>query len=281
MNITNEIKQAVIKASIGCSKEKTKALKKSLKTETKENAKWALNLMLQNIKIANKEKLPLCDDTGTPHILIEIGKQGNVSNTTISQIKQGIREGLNQLPGRPMAVKGNDTERIEQSKGLYNTPDMVKPAPIVLDTNNKQEATKIHILFLGGGPEIRSKTYRIFHKHSYQTVVDETIKWLEESLKYLGCTPSIPCIGIGRTHFEATSLMLKSMVYGNLENPTKIEEYITNELNKTNIGPMGLGGKNTVLGSFVKIGNQRASGVRIVSARPSCFVEPRVETIKL
>ena len=281
MNLTNEIKQAVIKASIGCSEEKTYALKKALKTETNENAKWALKLMLKNIKIANKEKLPLCDDTGTPHILIEIGKHDNITNTTISQIKQGIQEGLNQLPGRPMAVKGNDIERIEQSKGLYDTPDMVKPAPILLDTNNEQETTKIHILFLGGGSEIRSKTYRIFHKHSYQNIINETIKWLEESLKYLGCTPSIPCIGIGRTHFEATSLMLKSMVHGNLEKPTKIEEYITNELNKTNIGPMGLGGKNTVLGAFVKIGNQRASGVRIVSARPSCFVEPRVKTIIL
>ena len=71
------------------------------------------------------------------------------------------------------------------------------------------------------------------------------------------------------------------MAHGNIEKQNKIENYLTNELNKTNIGPMGLGGKNTVLASFIKIGNQRASGVRIVSARPSCFVEPRVETIKI
>ena len=44
---------------------------------------------------------------------------------------------------------------------------------------------------------------------------------------------------------------------------------------------MGFGGKTTVLGSYVNIGPQRASGVRIVSVRPSCFVEPRVACLKL
>ena len=44
---------------------------------------------------------------------------------------------------------------------------------------------------------------------------------------------------------------------------------------------MGFGGKTTVLGTYLNIGNQRASGVRIVSIRPSCFVEPRVATLKL
>ena len=56
---------------------------------------------------------------------------------------------------------------------------------------------------------------------------------------------------------------------------------ITSELNKTNIGPMGLGGDTTVLGSFIQIGNQRASGVRIVSVRPSCFVNLEFATITL
>ena len=44
---------------------------------------------------------------------------------------------------------------------------------------------------------------------------------------------------------------------------------------------MCVGGNTTVLGAFVNVGNQRASGVRIVSVRPSCFVEPRVATLHL
>ena len=142
-----------------------------------------------------------------------------------------------------------------------------------------EEDMKIHILLQGGGPEIRAKTYRVFHKHSYKEVLNESINWLKESLKLLGCTPSIPCIGIGRTHFEASSLMLKAVIKRNINNQSNIEKYLTNELNKTNIGPMGLGGNTTVLGSYINIGPQRASGVRIVSVRPSCFVEPRFETV--
>ena len=76
-------------------------------------------------------------------------------------------------------------------------------------------------------------------------------------------------------------LRVVPMIYGNLNNQSKLEKMITSELNKTNIGPMGLGGDTTVLGSFIQIGNQRASGVRIVSVRPSCFVEPRIATITL
>ena len=75
--------------------------------------------------------------------------------------------------------------------------------------------------------------------------------------------------------------MLKAMVYGNLNNQSETEQYITKQLNQSQIGPMGLKGATTVLGTFLNIGPQRASGVRIVSARPCCFVEPRKWTVKI
>ena len=123
--------------------------------------------------------------------------------------------------------------------------------------------------------------YRVYHKRSFDVVINEVVNWLEDSLKLLGCTPSIPAIGIGRTHYEASSLMLKTMIYENLDNPTNEEKYVSEKLNQTDIGPLGFGGKTTVLGTFIKIENQRASGVRIVSVRPSCFVEPRKSTLIL
>jgi fumarate hydratase subunit alpha len=280
MNLNDKISKAIIEASTTYPKSRIDAFKKALKNETNENAAWALKIMIKNAEIAKNKKLPLCDDTGIPHIFIEQGKNSIINNEILNEINLGIEKGLNRLPARPMAVKGDDIQRIEQSIGLNSSPSMVKPAPILLDASN-DENTKIHILLLGGGPEIRAKTYRIFHKHSHDEVLNEIIIWLKNSLPMLGCTPSIPCIGIGRTHYEATSLMIKSMIYGDLENQTQMEQKITNEINKTKIGPMGLGGDTTVLGSFIKIGNQRASGVRIVSLRPSCFVEPRIATITL
>ena len=56
---------------------------------------------------------------------------------------------------------------------------------------------------------------------------------------------------------------------------------ITNRINKCNIGPLGLKGKTTALASFLRVGPQRASGVRIVCLRLCCCVEPRVASVLL
>ena len=290
MDILNDISDAIIKASTSLSKDTHDALKRSIEMEDNENSRWALKLILKNYQVAQKNKFPLCDDTGIPHVIIEMGEERQITGELINQIHEGIALGLNNLPARPMAVKGSEIERIEQSKGLYDEPGKLAPASIVMDSANDEstynrdiapDTLNIHFLLEGGGPEIRAKTYRVYHKRSFENVVGTACEWLESSLAMLGCTPSIPSIGIGRTHYEAASLMLKSIAYGNLSNQSQYEQEITDKLNRTGIGPLGFGGKTTVLGCYLNIGNQRASGVRIVSVRPSCFVEPRVATVKL
>ena len=281
MDIISQISDCIIEASTSLSDDKRNALNLAIENETNDNSRWALEQILENYEVAQKTKFPLCDDTGIPHVVIELGKNREITSDLISQINEGIYQGLNNLPARPMAVKGNDIERIEQSKGLFDNPGLMRPASFLIDNAENPDTLNIHFLLQGGGPEIRAKTYRVYHKRSFDIVINEAINWLNDSLKLLGCTPSIPAIGIGRTHYEASSLMLKAMIYGNLDELTKEEQYVTQKLNETDIGPLGFGGNTTVLGSFIKIGNQRASGVRIVSVRPACFVEPRKSTLSL
>ena len=290
MSILDDISKTIIDASTTLSCDKYDALKRAIELEDNENAKWALEQILENYKVAQDIKFTLCDDTGIPHVIVEIGEDRQLSGKLINQIHRGIELGLNNLPARPMAVIGDEVQRINQSEGLFEKPGMLRPAPILIDNGLDEHSYKrdispdtlnIHFILEGGGPEIRAKTLRVYHKRSFDNVINTACEWLEESLKMLGCTPSIPAIGIGRTHYEATSLLLKAIAYGNLDNQSEHEKRITNRLNKTDIGPMGFGGKTTVLGTYLNIGNQRASGVRIVSIRPSCFVEPRVATLKL
>lgn len=281
MDIIDKVSDSIIEASTNLSQDKRHALESAIENEVNENARWALKQILENYEVSQKSKFPLCDDTGIPHVIIEFGKNREITSELISQINEGIYQGLNTLPARPMAIKGNPIERIEQSQGLFDDPGLMKPASFLIDNSQNPDTLNVHFLLQGGGPEIRAKTYRVYHKRSFDTVINEAIEWLKESLKLLGCTPSIPAIGIGRTHYEASSLMLKSMVYGNLDLQSKEEKYVSHKLNETNIGPLGFGGNTTVLGTFIKIGNQRASGVRIVSVRPSCFVEPRKSTVRL
>jgi len=280
MDIVNEVEKALIEASTTYSKDRVEALKKAYQRETNENAKWALDLMIKNMETGEKDKVPLCDDTGIPHTLIEVGEDvENIPSRFFENIKEGIAIGLQKLPGRPMAVLGNDIEEIEQSKGLYPNSESLKPAPFLVD-NCAGDKIKIHILLLGGGSEIRAKTTKVFHKRDYNNIFNVAFNHLKDNLSLLGCTPAIPSIGVGRTHFEATTLMLKGIAYGNLDNQSDLEKSFTGRLNQLQIGPLGLGGNTTVLGSFINIGPQRASGVRLLSVRPCCFVEPRVASFE-
>lgn len=280
MDLINKVKEAVIEASTTYRQDQLDAYERFLSQETNENAAWVLNILMENAKIAESAKRPLCDDTGIPHVLIEMGEDSELPSAFLKDIKSGIELGLQKLPARPMAVKGNDIQRIEQSQGLFEDPGKLTSPAFLMDSIPGQQ-TKIHILMLGGGPEIRSSTYRVFHKRDNRKVFEEVVTWFKSEVPMLGCTPCIPAVGIGRTHFEATSLMIKAMAYGNLNKQSEVENYITNSINETQVGPLGLGGSSTALGSFVKIGPQRASGVRIVSMRPCCCVEPRRALIQI
>ena len=133
----------------------------------------------------------------------------------------------------------------------------------------------------GGGPAIRAKTYRVFHKHNTETVLNEIVEWAKESVGQLGCTPCTLAVGIGRSHFEAAALMLEAQADGNYDVQSEMEQEITRRVNAAGIGPLGLGGNTSVLATFLKVGPQRASGVRIVCVRPTCCFEPRIATVEL
>lgn len=280
MELVNLIRNAVIDASTNFRSDQLEAYKRAIENENNQNAKWVLELLLKNAEIASADKVPLCDDTGIPHVLIEIGNQSKLPAGFFEDINRGIYEGLRDLPARPMAVKGDSIERIEQSKGLYSRPEMIS-APSFSVTSVNGYDVNVHVLMLGGGPEIRAHTYKVFHKRDHRKVFEQVLTWLRSEITMLGCTPCIPAIGIGRTHFEASSLMLKAMAYGNLNIQSKLENCLTGKLNNTNIGSLGIGGSVTALGSFIEVGPQRASGVRIVSMRPCCCVEPRRSSVQL
>lgn len=279
-NIIEKVKNAVVVAANTFKKEQIDVYNKAIENESLDRARWIMQNTLKNAEIAEKTQFNLCDDSGIPHLLLEVGNDAILTPEILDDIYLGVAEGLRALPARPMAVLGNDVERLEQSKGLDNDPGALVPAPIIIK-RVPSKGLKLHILLQGGGPEIRARTYRVFHKRKLSVIIDEIVKWAEEEVAQLGCSPVVPAIGIGRTHFEATSLMIEAMVYGDFGKQSPIEKEITDRLNKTNVGPLGLKGDTTALVSFVKIGPQRASGVRIVSMRLCCNIEPRVAKIVL
>ena len=79
---------------------------------------------------------------------------------------------------------------------------------------------------------------------------------------------------------DISASLLSAMIKSDFSRQSDIENEITERVNKTNVGPLGLGGR-TVLATFLKVGPQRASGVRIVCLRPGCCFEPRKASVIL
>lgn len=279
-NIVRKVSETLVKAGSTFLSDKKEAYERAIAKETNEQAKWTLETILKNAVVAERNARPLCDDTGIPHLLLEVGPNTAVTGNMLEAIKEGVRQGLRELPGRPMAVKGNDQERISQEIGMEEDPGALDAAPVLI-RSRREEGAKLHILMFGGGPAIRGKTYRVFHKHSVKTVIDEIVEWATESTAMLGCTPCTLAVGVGRSHYEAASMMLQALVDGTYDNQNDMEKEITDRINENGVGPLGLGGKTTVLATFMKVGPQRASGVRIVCMRPCCCFEPRIASVEL
>ena len=274
------VRDTLVEAGSTFRPDKKAAYQRAIETEQNEKAKWVLEQVLANAEAAEEHKSPLCDDTGIPHLVLEVGEDCAVTGKMLDAIKKGVAEGLRKLPGRPMGIMGDDSHRIDQSGGLNPDSAGVEPAPILL-RRCKDDVIRLHILMFGGGPAIRGKTYRVFHKHNTQVVLDEIVKWAAEAVGQLGCSPCTLAVGIGRSHFEAASMMLQSQVDGKYDEQSEMEAEITRRVNEANIGPLGLGGNTSVIATFMKVGPQRASGVRIVCVRPTCCFEPRIATVEL
>lgn len=278
--LVEKVSQAVLDASSRLPQAHKALYEEAIEAETDPQARWALEMILDNARTAEAGRCPLCDDTGIPHLILDLGDQALVTAGLLDAIEEGVRLGLRTLPGRPMAVKGGSCQRIDQSLGVDSDPGAVEIAPILI-RRKPGRGIRLHILMLGGGPAIRAKTYRIFHDHRVDKVEDEIVEWATEATALLGCTPCTLAVGVGRSHFEASSLMLQALADGVHDKQNALEQRITDRVNQARIGPLGLGGKTTVLATFLKVGPQRASGARIVSLRPSCCYEPRIASLDL
>lgn len=279
-DIVSLVREGLVEAGSTFRPDKKSAYKKAIDSETDEKAKWVLQTILENAEAAEKNRSPLCDDTGIPHLLLEVGPDCAVTGRMLEDIKEGVRQGLRKLPGRPMAIMGDDSSRIDQSGGLNPDSAGVEPAPVLIRQCG-ENVIRLHILMFGGGPAIRGSTYRIFHRHDTAVVLDEIVKRACEAVAQLGCSPCTLAIGVGRSHFEAASLMLQAQADGRYDIQSDMEKEITSRVNAAGIGPLGLGGSTSVLATFMKVGPQRASGVRIVCIRPACCFEPRIATVEL
>ena len=279
-DIVRKVADCLLRAGSTFREDQKAAYRTAIERETSNRSCWVLRQVLDNALVAESNRGPLCDDTGIPHLFLEVGPNRQVTGQLLQDLFAGVELGLRMLPGRPMAIKGDDYSRIDQTGGLDEDSGAVKPAPIIIKSI-EEDVLRLTVMMLGGGPAIRGITKSVFHKHSVEVVVNEIVSRAIESVSKLGCSPCTLAVGIGRSQFEATSLMMEAMAKGEYDAQSEFEKTITAKVNESGIGGLGLGGDVSVLATFAKIGPQRASGVRIVALRPCCCFEPRRASVDL
>ena len=149
--MTNEIVQKVadclVRAGSTFRNDQKDAYRRAIGSETNERTCWVMKQVLENALVAEDRRSPLCDDTGIPHLFLEVGRSRSVSGELLEQIKEGVALGLRQLPGRPMAIKGDDYARLDQSGGLDEDSGALTPSPILI-RSVEEDVIRLTVLML-------------------------------------------------------------------------------------------------------------------------------------
>ncbi|MHC1584724.1 MAG: fumarate hydratase [Candidatus Syntropharchaeia archaeon] len=218
------------------------ALRRGYEKEEEEVPRMQLEAILKNIELAEKRRRPICQDTGIPIFYVGIGNVeiGNIER----EIIEGVKEATKLIPLRPNVV-----DPLSRSNSGTNIGRGIPSINYRMIDGNYIE---IAVLPKGAGSENVS-TLRMLDPSQGIRGIKEFV--LETVLNAGGrpCPPVIVGIGIGGSADISMKLakeaLLRPIDQRNLhEKIAEMEKEITDALNETGIGPMGLGGKTTVLG---------------------------------
>ena len=187
-DIVAKVAECLVQAGSTFREDQKEAYCKAIAKESGTSSCWVMQQVLDNALVAEKNRSPLCDDTGIPHLFLEVGPNRQVTGELIQKIHAGVEQGLRELPGRPMAIMGDDNQRIDQSGGLNPDSGALAPSPIIIKSVD-EDVLRLTILMLGGGPAIRGITQRVFHKHSVEVVINEIVNRAIPAVSQLGCWP--------------------------------------------------------------------------------------------
>ncbi len=256
MKLQREIEKLVAKASFSLGDDVTRLLKKAYRDETNEKAKKALAWILENAKIAEKEKLAICQDTGLPIVFIEAGREVKISFSLMDRIKKGVEAGYRRNCLRESLVDPLKRARPSYAGMLYH-----------IDFSANQKGLKIIIFPKGFGSENKSQL-KMFNPTAGLGEIEEFIVESVEKAGPEACPPFIVGIGIGGTS-DGALLLAKKALLGRVDK-TNSDNFLNNlekkwlkRINSLNIGPMGLGGKSTCLAVKIKPGSTHIAGLPV------------------
>jgi len=240
--ITNNIKEMCIEANHFLSKDMDVALKNAVDTEKSPLGKQILNQLQENLKIAAEDMIPICQDTGMAVIFMEIGQEVHFENGNLEDaIHEGVRQGYVEGFLRKSVV-GDPIVR-ENTKD--NTPAVIHYKIV------NGDKVKIKVAPKGFGSENMSRVFMLKPADGIEGVRNAILTAVKDAGPN-ACPPMVVGVGVGGT-FEKCAFMAKEAltrevgVNSSIKWVKELEEELLDTINRSGIGPGGLGGTTTAL----------------------------------
>lgn len=239
--IIAEVRDSVIRANYELGEDVVQAFKDALGYEESPVARDILGQLMENATIAKEERIPICQDTGVAVVFVELGQEVSIVG---GDFKSALEEGIRQGYEDGFLRKSVCHPFTRQNTG-DNTPIIVHVDVVPGDK------LKIWVVPKGGGSENMSQLFMLPPSAGWAGIREKVVETVEDAGPN-PCPPTIVGVGIGG-NFEQSALMAKKALLRPLgtknQDPelAKMEEELLIEINKTGIGPQGLGGRVTSL----------------------------------
>lgn len=241
-DIVKNIKEMCIEANHYLSKDMDKSLKDATASEKSELGKKILNQLQENLKIADEEMIPICQDTGMAVIFLEVGQNVHFEGMAIEDaVNEGVRQGYTEGYLRKSVV-GDPIIR-ENTKD--NTPAVIHysivPGKKVIITMAPK----------GFGSENMSRVFMLKLADGIEGVKNAILTAVKDAGPN-ACPPMVVGVGIGGT-FEKCAILAKKALtrpvgeHSAIPYVKELEEEMLEKINRLGIGPGGLGGTTTAL----------------------------------
>lgn len=240
--VTENIKEMCIEANHFLARDMDEALKRACTVEKSPLGRQVLNQLQENLAIAGKDMIPICQDTGMAVVFMEIGQEVHFEGGLLEDaIHEGVRQGYVEGFLRKSVVK--DPLIRENTKD--NTPAVIHYEIVAGDK------VKITVAPKGFGSENMSRVFMLKPADGIEGVKAAILTAVENAGPN-ACPPMVVGVGIGGT-FEKCALMAKKALTREIGTHSPIpyvkemEEELLQTINRTGIGPGGLGGTTTAL----------------------------------
>jgi len=224
------------------------AIKQAREREKSPVCRSVLDRILENVEIAGKEQIPLCQDTGAAVVMLELGQEVHIAGGDLyAAVNEGVRQGYDQGYLRKSIVSQPCFARVNTKD---NTPAMIHTDIVPGDR------LKISVLPKGGGSENCSRLTVLAPAKGRQGVIDFVVSLVDE-VGGNPCPPVIIGVGIGGTT-DKTMFMAKKALLRKVGEPSPdaevadLEREILERVNGLGIGAMGYGGTITALAVHVE-----------------------------